>query len=77
MDLIALAQVSVRNISKRDYKMAKTPKTKLKTPTDLKTNQAATVADALNGILPIPTRFISRPRISIGMLPVRISAIIT
>jgi starvation-inducible DNA-binding protein len=31
--------------------MAKTPKTKLKTPTDLKTNQAATVADALNGIL--------------------------
>ncbi|MEP6784989.1 MAG: DNA starvation/stationary phase protection protein [Sphingomonadales bacterium] len=31
--------------------MAKTPKTKLKTPTDLKTNAAATVADALNGIL--------------------------
>lgn len=35
----------------KDPKMAKTPKTKLKTPTDLKTNQAATVADALNGIL--------------------------
>ncbi len=31
--------------------MAKSPKTKLKTPTDLKTNKAATVADALNGIL--------------------------
>jgi starvation-inducible DNA-binding protein len=31
--------------------MAKEPKKKLKTPTDLKTNQAATVADALNGIL--------------------------
>ncbi len=31
--------------------MAKTPKSKLKTPTDLPTNQAATVADALNGIL--------------------------
>ena len=31
--------------------MAKTPKAKLKTPTDLKSNQAATVADALNGIL--------------------------
>ena len=31
--------------------MAKTPKTKLKTPTDLNTNSAATVADALNGIL--------------------------
>lgn len=31
--------------------MAKTPKNKLKTPTDLKTNEAATVADALNGIL--------------------------
>lgn len=31
--------------------MAKTPKTKLKTPTDLKTNDTATVADALNGIL--------------------------
>ena len=31
--------------------MAKTPKAKLKTPTDLKSNQATTVADALNGIL--------------------------
>ncbi len=31
--------------------MAKTPKTKLKTPTDLPTNEAATVADSLNGIL--------------------------
>ena len=31
--------------------MAKTPKAKLKTPTDLKTNAASTVADALNGIL--------------------------
>ena len=31
--------------------MAKTPKMKLKTPTDLQTNEAATVADALNGIL--------------------------
>ena len=31
--------------------MAKTPKNKLKTPTDLPTNAAATVADALNGIL--------------------------
>ena len=31
--------------------MAKTPKNKLKTPTDLDTNRAVTVADALNGIL--------------------------
>ena len=31
--------------------MAKTPKAKLKTPTDLPTNAASTVADALNGIL--------------------------
>ena len=31
--------------------MAKTPKPKLKTPTDLHTNAATTVADALNGIL--------------------------
>ena len=31
--------------------MAKTPKTKLKTPTDLPTNAVASVADALNGIL--------------------------
>ena len=31
--------------------MAKTPKPKLKTPTDLKTNAATSVADALNGIL--------------------------
>ena len=31
--------------------MAKTPKPKLKTPTDLATNAATTVADALNGIL--------------------------
>jgi starvation-inducible DNA-binding protein len=31
--------------------MAKTPKPKLKTPTDLQTNSATTVADALNGIL--------------------------
>ena len=31
--------------------MAKTPKVKLKTPTDLPTNAAATVADALNGVL--------------------------
>ena len=31
--------------------MAKTPKPKLKTPTDLKSNQTMTVADALNGIL--------------------------
>jgi starvation-inducible DNA-binding protein len=31
--------------------VAKTPKAKLKTPTDLKTNQATSVADALNGIL--------------------------
>lgn len=31
--------------------MAKTPKAKLATPTDLKSNQVATVADALNGIL--------------------------
>lgn len=31
--------------------MAKAPKGKLKTPTDLPTNAAATVADALNGIL--------------------------
>lgn len=31
--------------------MAKEPKNKLKTPTDLKTNAAATVADSLNGIL--------------------------
>lgn len=31
--------------------MPKTPKNKLKTPTDLPTNAAATVADALNGIL--------------------------
>jgi len=31
--------------------MAKTPKPKLKTPTDLKSNAAMSVADALNGIL--------------------------
>ena len=31
--------------------MAKTPKDKLKTPTDLPTNAQSTVADALNGIL--------------------------
>lgn len=31
--------------------MAKAPKTKLKTPTDLSTNAVASVADALNGIL--------------------------
>lgn len=31
--------------------MAKTPKPKLATPTDLKANAVATVADALNGIL--------------------------
>ena len=31
--------------------MAKTPKTKLKTPTDLETNEVASVADALNGVL--------------------------
>jgi starvation-inducible DNA-binding protein len=31
--------------------VAKTPKSKLKTPTDLGTNAVATVADALNGIL--------------------------
>ena len=31
--------------------MAKTPKSELKTPTDLATNAANTVADALNGIL--------------------------
>jgi starvation-inducible DNA-binding protein len=31
--------------------MAKTPKSKLKTPTDLGSNAVATVADALNGIL--------------------------
>ncbi len=31
--------------------MAKTPKDKLKTPTDLPTNAASSVADALNGIL--------------------------
>ena len=31
--------------------MAKTPKSKLKTPTDLPTNAVSTVADALNGIL--------------------------
>jgi len=31
--------------------MAKTPKPKLKTPTDLGTNAVASVADALNGIL--------------------------
>jgi starvation-inducible DNA-binding protein len=31
--------------------MAKTPKSKLKTPTDLPTNAVASVADALNGIL--------------------------
>jgi starvation-inducible DNA-binding protein len=31
--------------------MAKTPKSKLKTPTDLPTNAVATVADALNGVL--------------------------
>lgn len=31
--------------------MAKTPKAKLKTPTDLPTNQTTSVADALNGIL--------------------------
>jgi starvation-inducible DNA-binding protein len=31
--------------------MAKTPKEKLKTPTDLKSNAASSVADALNGIL--------------------------
>ncbi len=31
--------------------MAKTPKNKLKTPTDLPTNAVASVADALNGIL--------------------------
>ncbi len=31
--------------------MAKTPKKKLKTPTDLPTNEVATVADALNALL--------------------------
>ena len=31
--------------------MAKTPKEKLKTPTDLKSNATSSVADALNGIL--------------------------
>lgn len=31
--------------------MAKTPKSKLKTPTDLPTNAVSSVADALNGIL--------------------------
>jgi starvation-inducible DNA-binding protein len=49
--LLLRQELFVTNISTRDQIMAKAPKTKLKTPTDLKTNQAATVADALNGIL--------------------------
>jgi starvation-inducible DNA-binding protein len=41
----------VHQIIQGSSDMAKTPKAKLKTPTDLGSNAVATVADALNGIL--------------------------
>jgi starvation-inducible DNA-binding protein len=47
-------QAARRSLSRRneqDATMPKTPKPKLKTPTDLPTNGATNVADALNGIL--------------------------